>query len=304
MSNTKKDPNFEDFCSKMTYLKRLFRNNPTIKKIYRIVKYVIIKRHFYGVTSPLRVLPDYIIIGSMRSGTTSLNFDLSQHPCIRGAAYDELGFFDSNFELGLNWYRSLFPTIFTKYWIKFRKKQFLTGEDTPFYFWNSLAAERIKKLLPHVKLIVLLRNPIDRAYSNYHTAIRIGAEKASFEEQIQKELSLQKQDKKENDRFIRQPSYLTKSLYIDQLQIWLRLFDPNQILVISTEDLQRDPTATLNEVFSFLGTYQFQIPTPERRKAAKYDKMNDDTRKLLIEYFRPYNQELYQSIGKEFDWDK
>lgn len=289
----------------MPYLEKLLKSNHTLKRTYQTIKYTVIQRHIYGITSPLRVLPDYIIIGTMRSGTTSLNFDLAQHPCIRAAAYDELGFFDSNFELGLNWYRSLFPTIFTKHWIKFRKKQFLSGEDTPFYFWNPLAAERIKKLLPNVKLIVLLRNPIDRAYSNYHTAIRIGAEKASFEEQVQKELSFQKQDKKENyDRFVRQPSYLAKSIYIDQLEIWTRLFKTNQILVVSTEDLQKNPTSTLNEIFLFLGTHPFQIPTPEIRKAAKYNKMNNDTRKLLIDYFRPYNQKLYQSIGKKFDWDK
>ncbi|MEM4245615.1 MAG: sulfotransferase [Candidatus Nanoarchaeia archaeon] len=265
----------------------------------------MIKRHFYGITSPFRVLPDFIIIGTMRSGTTSLNFDLAQHPCITPAAYDEIGFFDSNFELGLHWYRSLFPSILTKHWIKFHKKYFLTGEDTPFYFWNPLAAERIKKLLPDVKLIALLRNPIDRAYSNYHTAVRIGAEKASFEEQIQKELALQNEDNKENfARFIRQPSYLAKSIYADQLEIWFKLFNHSQILIITTEDLEKNPTKTLNQVFQFLNLPSYEIKKPEHRKAANYEKMNANTRKLLIDYFKPHNERLYAMIGKRFDWDK
>ena len=81
-----------------------------LKRIYQIFYYVLCKRHFYGVTGSLRVLPDFIVIGSMKCGTTSLYYDICEHPCTIAAAYDEIGFFDSNFHLGLNWYRSMFPT--------------------------------------------------------------------------------------------------------------------------------------------------------------------------------------------------
>jgi hypothetical protein len=280
-------------------------NKSVLKKLYRIIYYVIIKRHFYGITSSLRILPDFIIIGSMRSGTTSLNFDLPQHPCIGAPAYDEIGFFDSNFELGLNWYRSMFPSIFTKYWTIFRKKYFLTGEDTPFYFWNPVAAKRIFETLPNVKLIILLRNPIDRAYSHYNNAVRIGVEKFPFEEQIKKELdSLKSSNEANYERFVKQPSYLAVGIYADQLQIWTKLFKWEQLLIISTEDLEKTPIQTLNSVFKFLNLPEYEVKNPEKRKAAKYDKMNPKTREMLIEYFRPHNEKLYKMIGKRFDWDK
>ena len=75
-------------------------------------KHIILKRHVYGWSSPLRVLPDFFVIGVVRSGTTSLYHYLSQHPSIVKSAYDELGYFDSNYKLGLNWYKSIFLSIF------------------------------------------------------------------------------------------------------------------------------------------------------------------------------------------------
>ena len=75
-------------------------NNQSILKIFRDLKYVIIKRHVYGLTSMMRVLPDFFVIGVVRGGTTSMYHYLDQHPSIVKSAYDELGFFDDNFKLG------------------------------------------------------------------------------------------------------------------------------------------------------------------------------------------------------------
>ena len=111
------------------------------------IKHVILKRHVYGWSSPLRVLPDLIVIGVVRSGTTSLYHYLSQHPSIVKSAYDELGYFDSNYNLGLNWYRSLFPTIFEKKKIKQKSGKFMTYDVTPFYIYNKKAPKRIQNIL-------------------------------------------------------------------------------------------------------------------------------------------------------------
>ena len=80
-----------------------------IKNIYRKFYYQFLKRNYSAVTSSLRVLPDFIIFGSVRSGSTSLYYDICEHPSVIPAAYDEIGFFDSNYHLGINWYRSMFP---------------------------------------------------------------------------------------------------------------------------------------------------------------------------------------------------
>ena len=148
-----------------------------LKKIY----WNFFKRNIYGVTGTLRVLPNFIIIGSMKCGTTSLYYDICEHPCVSPAAYDEIGFFDSNFHLGLNWYRSMFPTKKQIENVRRKEGVAITGEDTPFYFWNPVAAKRIKELLPNIKLISILRNPIDRAYSEYQDLASSKSNRPSFE---------------------------------------------------------------------------------------------------------------------------
>ena len=131
------------------------------------IKHIILKRHVYGWSSPLRVLPDLIVIGVVRSGTTSLYHYLSQHPSIIKSAYDELGYFDSNYQLGLNWYKSFFPSVFEKKKVIQKNKKFMTYDVTPFYIYNTKTPQRIHQILPNSKLIVILRNPVDRSYSNY-----------------------------------------------------------------------------------------------------------------------------------------
>jgi hypothetical protein len=266
------------------------------------------KRNIYALTGPIRSLPDFIIIGTARSGSTSLYYNICQHPCVLSAAYDELGYFDSNFHLGLNWYRSLFPTLFSK-WIVKQKKQFaITGEDTPFYIWNPLVAKRILKILPKIKLIVVLRNPVDRAYSNYHLGIRAGSENLSFEDAIQIEL---KKLNEINDEFEHNVekytiprSYIAKGFYADQLKIWLELFSSEQLMIVSTEDLESNPQKTLDRIYNFLKIPKNHRLIPEKQKIAAYPKMKNKTREFLIDLYKKNNAELFTMIGQKFDWDK
>ncbi len=116
---------------------------PLIKKFYQKFYYVLLKRHYYALTSSSRVLPNFIIIGTVRSGTTSLYYNMCEHPCIIPAAYDEIGFFDVNYHLGLSWYKSMFTTQSKKNQIQSKNKFCITGEDTPFYIWNTIAAKRL-----------------------------------------------------------------------------------------------------------------------------------------------------------------
>src|SRR3989338_6091999 len=217
-----------------------------LKTLYQKLRYQFLYRHIYALTGPFRVLPDFIIIGVGRGGTTSLFHYLGQHKCIRKSAYDEIGFFDDNFHLGLNWYRSMFPTKFTKQSIEKKYGKFMTYEVTPVYIYNPTVANRILSLLPTIKLIALLRNPVDRAYSNYQLAIRSGKEKRSFEEVIEFDMKFIEKNKgglKDDNYFhsIVARSPLARGFYAEQLQIWVNLFPKMQLLVISTEDLDSRP---------------------------------------------------------------
>ena len=252
--------------------------------------------------------PDFLIIGAVRCGTTSLYYDICEHSCVLPAAYDEIGFFDSNYELGFNWYKSMFPTKFQRKKIESKTNICITGEDTPFYFWSKKAAERIKEDFPKIKLIILLRNPIDRAYSNYHLGIRLGSESLSFEDSIKKEMELleKNNDIESNgiEKFLRPRSYIAKGLYYNQIRKWFELFSKDQILVINTENLSNKPSQTLEKVFEFLGLPNQSIKNLQNRKVANYKPMNEDARKFLKNFFKSHNEKLYKVLGKKFDWDE
>ena len=284
------------------------KNNKIIQSLFQKLYYQLYQRNLYAITGPIRSLPDFIIIGTVRSGTTSLYYNICHHTCILPAAYDELGFFDSNFHLGLNWYRSLFPTNLLKWYIRISQNHALTGEDTPFYIWNPLVAKRILKILPNIKLIVLFRNPIDRAYSNYHLGVRVGSENLSFEDAIQIELDNLNNEKITDEdnikKFTIPRSYIAKGFYADQLKIWQKLFKPEQLFIISTEDFESNSQETLNKIFNFLDVPKQTILNPEKHKVATYPKMKSETRKFLVDFYKKHNAKLFNMIEQEFDWDK
>jgi hypothetical protein len=254
------------------------------------------------------VLPDFFVIGVVRSGTTSLFHYLGQHKCIKAAAYDELGFFDDNFHLGMNWYRSLFPTSFIKKKIADKYGKFLTFDDTPFYIYNPLVAERIHRLFPQTKLIANLRNPIDRAYSNYDIALTKN-EKRTFEEVIDYELQFidRSKDRLDDKAFLVNEFYqliLTRGFYSSQLKFWFDKFSKNQFLFVSSEEFSHNTKITLEEIFKFLELPAVEIKDLTKQNKREYPKMKENTRDKLIDYFRPYNEELFRMLGRRFKWDE
>ena len=275
----------------------------TIVGILRNIKYVFLKRHAYGLTNTIRVLPDFFVIGVVRSGTTSMYHYLDQHPSIVKSAYDEIGFFDDNFRLGWSWYRSLFPTRMKKEKIKEETGNFLTFDDTPFYIYNEIVAKRIREFFPNGKIIVLLRNPIDRAYSNYILGVRRGDEKRSFEEAVLEEMEHIKQYSEiQIDEFLSQ-SYLGRGLYALQLEIWFRYFKRENILIIKSEDFSKNTQRTMEQVFRFLDLPNFKIKKLKKLSNVwEYPNMEKKTRDLLREFFRPYNEKLYDMLKIDYNW--
>ncbi len=261
-----------------------------------------VKRGFSGITASTRVLPDFIIIGTVRSGTTSLYYNICEHPSVLPAAYDEIGFFDSNYHLGIKWYQSMFPKQKQMEEIKKNTGFAVTGEDTPFYFWKKEAIDRIFQYLPNVKIIAIFRNPIDRAFSNYNLGVRMKTEKSTFEETIDEEIKfLEKNSFRE--AIDRKRSYVTKGIYENQIQNWLKIFPNKQIHMISTEEMEKKPIETLQKVFKFLDIPDYRITNPQKQKSADYKKMDFKTRQKLLEFYRPHNERFFDIIKQRFDWD-
>jgi len=128
-----------------------------------------------------RGLPDFLVIGAQRSGTTTLFYDLCRHPQVAGSPVKEVHFFDHHFSRGVGWYRSFFPPTAAQERARRRGGELLGGEATPNYLFHPAAPERAAETVPHVRLIAILRDPVDRAYSHYRKSVERRVERLSFE---------------------------------------------------------------------------------------------------------------------------
>lgn len=265
------------------------------------------------LTGSRRILPDFLIIGAAKCGTTSLYNYLIQHPQILPSSKKEVHYFDYYYHKGLIWYRSHFATQSEVEKRKeFKEQRIITGESTPYYFAHPLSPERAHQLLPNAKLLCMLRNPVDRAISSYYNQVRLGIEKIkTFEEAIDKE---QERIKGHEERLRNDPTfssyehkyfaYLRRSEYGYQIENWLKYFPREQILVIKSEDFYANPQPHFKKAIEFLNLKAWE---PEKFKVFNsgggYEKIDDELRKRLVEYFKPHNEKLYQLIGAKYDWN-
>jgi Sulfotransferase domain len=257
-------------------------------------------------------LPDFVIIGERKCGTTFLYHLLGQHPLVEPAASKELHFFDALFEQeGVEWYRQCFPA---PRWEDGRRT--ITGEASP-YMSHLLAPERMAGVVPEARLIALLRNPVERTYSDYQQVARKGRETRTFEEALGasgKGWSVRGAEftELEDDAHPNRRGYLSRSIYVDHLQRWAEFFPREQMLVLKSEDLFEYPRRTLKTVLAFLDLPEWQFEALEIRKERKkrdkrniggYEQeMDPATRRRLEEYFEPHNRRLYEYLGVDFGW--
>lgn len=270
---------------------------------------------FYRIaTSPIRLKPDFIIIGVARGGTTSLYEYLTKHPNIAGASKKEIHFFDNYYKKGVSWYRGQFPYTMQKYYAeRVQKKDFITGEASPYYIFHPYAAERLVEYLPQVKLIVLLRNPIERAFSHYTWSYSWGHETLSFEEAIEAEeerITMQEGELANRYSFNHQHfSYISRGLYADQLEKWFSIFPREQFLILKSEDMYENAAATFKQTIEFLNV-PYTEPRALKKEYKQYNKpkiaapkkMDPAVRERLVAYYEPHNARLYQLLGRDFGW--
>lgn len=249
------------------------------------------------------LLPDFLIIGAQRAGTSSLYSYLRRNPLVGKARRKEIHYFDFKYDRGLDWYRSQFPTVAEKLAAERRVEgEFLTGEASPYYLFHPLVPARVRETLPGVKLIALLRNPVTRAYSHYQLQCRRGNEQLSFEEAVERE-SERVREHRDPNRAPRRFSYLARGVYIDQLERWFSHFPAEQILVLRSEDLFEDPASVTETVSAFLGIPARRPRKPRRYYGATYPNLAPSTRALLSDYYREHNRRLYDYLGRDFGWD-
>jgi len=256
-----------------------------------------------------RVLPDFLIIGAQKSGTTFLMSALSQSPCILPPALKEVHYFDTNFRKGERWYRGLLPS---------RREMSdsetstgvpaVTGEASPFYMYYPHAATRAHALAPDLKIIAVLRDPTDRAISHYYHSRAWGFETLPIEDAFAAEadrLAPEKEKVLRNPDFVSKPlgdhSYLDRGHYVKQLKVWEQLFGRDNMLVLDSRQLFADPQTTLAQTCHFLGVPEFDYRGGARKNITSGKAgISPALREKIDRHFETSNDELAEYAGIRF----
>lgn len=262
------------------------------------------------VTAPLRMLPDFLIIGAQRCGTTSLFKTLVQHPLVaRPFLRKGVHYFDTQYANGPRWYRGHFPVAATSGLRRLGRGRPLTGESSPYYMFHPQAAARIAADLPSVKLIALLRDPVERAYSAHAHERARGFETEDFERAIALE---PERLRGERERVLAEPgyespafqhqAYLTRGRYHEQLSRIEDLVGRERLLVVDSQDFFDAPQQPFSEVLDYLGLAWDDGITFEQHNARSRSPMSDQLRAELLEYYAEPDDQLASWWGRTPSW--
>jgi len=241
--------------------------------------------------------PDFIIAGASKSGTSSIYHYLSRHPQVLLSHKKEIDFYWKNYQRGVDWYLAHFPTITDN-------PEFLTGEATPNYLRFPQVAQRIKDTFPQTKIILLLRNPADRAISWHYHKYNSGLTNENLKTAIATEIErLAKVSEAEivNTGFY-DPDNIMSSLYIYKIKAWIEILGREQFLILKSEDFYEDPGKHTAQVSNFLGLPNCPLENYPKVNAGFYNEIDTSLRQTLVEYFAPYNQQLEEYLGMKFNW--
>ena len=236
---------------------------------------------------------------------------LAQHPAIlKAVLHKGVHYFDTGYDHGLGWYQGHFP-------LRARAARArratgdvpLTFESSPYYMFNPLAAQRISRDLPEVKLLVLVRDPVERAYSAHAHELARGFETEPFER------ALELEDERlagEAERIVSEPgylshshqhhAYLTRGIYADQLERLDKLFGHDRVHVVDSGRFFTDPEPVYDGVLEFLGLRRHGYPVFERHNARPRSPMPEALRATLGEHFRPSDERLTRWLGQPPSW--
>ncbi|MFN3341358.1 MAG: sulfotransferase family protein [Flavobacteriales bacterium] len=258
---------------------------------------------FRRASSFLRADPDFIIAGVQKGGTTSLFSWISKHPQFRPPFKKEINFFNSSErEKGISYYRSYFTPKFMQFGGK------ITGEATPNYFDHSSVALDIYHQYPSLKVIVLLRNPVERAWSHYRMSFGKGFENRTFydalslEEERIEAVNNSQMDRWKKNLVYERLGYKSKGYYAPKLKIWVELFGIENVFVINSDEMFRSPLPVFNNVCRFLKIEENSVNDFTKINEGISFPKDDNSMEFLYKWFSPKNQELKKLTGVNFQW--
>lgn len=254
-------------------------------------------------------LPDFYVIGSMKSGTTTLYMHLESHPEVYPATLKEVHYFNTHRDLGERFFRSHFPARSALSECSNSWGRQIVGEATPDYIFHPAAPAICHGLTPNARFVLLMRNPVDRAFSHWKQGKRFEFESESFDRAIALEEARLSGESKKLEEDIhyysyrhQMYSYLARGRYAEQINRWLNYFDPAQFLFIRSEDMFEDGNAVFKRVTDFLGLSAWSPKSFDLKFKGLEGDIPTASRSRLSEYYEIFNQELYEIVGEDYGW--
>jgi hypothetical protein len=263
------------------------------------------------LTNKGRMTPGFLIIGGQRCGTTSMYRTLAQHPAVlKAVLHKGVHYFDTSYGEGMGWYRGHFPLQLTAARVARRTGvRPLTFESSPYYMFHPLAADRINRDLPDVKLLVLLRDPVERAYSAHAHELARGFETEDFE------TALALEDERlagQAEQLVADPTYrshshqhhgyLQRGRYVEHLERLEQVFGRDRLHVVDSHEFFTRPETAYDRVLEFLDLPHAGYPTFERHNARPRSPMSPKLRERLEDHFAPYDERLAAWLGHPVSW--
>ena len=266
-------------------------------------------------TARLRPPPDFLVIGTKRGGTTSLWNWLLQHPaCLPMVpARQHLKsnhYFYWHFDRGPGWYAGFFPTGATRRLAARRAGgPVVTGEASPYYMFDPRVPARVAAQLPQAKIVILLRDPVDRAASHHRERTRAGVEPLAFADALAAEegrLAGELERIAADPFYYSRPhdwySYRSRGIYAPQVAAWQAVVPPERMLIVQSEEMYADPRGAFDTVTDFLGVGRIEDLQARRYNYHQHEDMPASVRAELTEFYRNHNRELFELIGRELSW--
>jgi hypothetical protein len=260
------------------------------------------------LTSFARAMPAFMILGTQRGGTSSLYKYLEGHPDLAASIRKETEYFSRRFGEGEAWYRAHFPLTIGP---GARRHAF---EATPDYLFYPSTPERVATCLPDAHFIVLLRDPVARAYSHYRHMVRLGFEDLSFEDALAREtdriagdLAALERDPLFYCRALLRFSYASRGRYADQLERWFAAFDPSRFLVLRSEEMFADPGRAVDDITEFLGVRSWRPSAFHNYSREPVDAGERSPSSKAVAHLRraldPQVVELERILGRSMGWN-
>lgn len=252
----------------------------------------------------LKQIPQAFIIGIMKAGTTTMNLFLSTHPQVAAkTTKSEINYFSHHFNKPLSWYKQRLPCSYSNQ---------ITIEKSPTYFYHPKSASRIRSTIPNAKLILVVKDPIQRAESMF---AMIKKDSETFEEAV-----TIRNNKNKLQVNTRARKLIVFSNYQKYIGAWLKNFKRHQIFIVDSRELKTNPVKILKEVERFFNIEpyftldmfvynatkdSYRLKTNNSRAegtSRPHEAYSSEVRKLLEDFFRPLNKKFFEVIQMTFDW--